>query len=75
VIDQLESEKALGFFCGTDPDDDFAADAYPWQELVFPSVTLAGATGTWQIALWRDAVSDIDFDPAGASYDTYTRSL
>ncbi|MEZ5549272.1 MAG: hypothetical protein R3E82_00115 [Pseudomonadales bacterium] len=75
VIAQLDSGNFLGFFCGTDPDDDFSADAYPWQELVFPAVTLVGATGSWQIALWRDAVSDIDFDPAGASYDTYTRSL
>lgn len=75
VVDRLARGRSLGFFCGSDPDDEFSAEGYPWRDLVFPAQTLTGSNDTWHVAVWKDAVADIDFDPASASYDAYCRTL
>ncbi|MFU8817412.1 MAG: hypothetical protein ACNA7W_18855 [Pseudomonadales bacterium] len=70
----IAAGELAGLFSGDSPADYFGADAYPWEEKVMPARRLQGRE-PWLIALARDAATDIDFDPARSSYDTYLSTL
>ncbi|HEX7035749.1 MAG TPA: response regulator [Pseudomonadales bacterium] len=68
----IESGELVGVFSGESPGDYFG-EVYPWAEKVVPATRL-GRLG-WIQGLVRDAATDIDFDPAQSSYDTYLAQL
>src|SRR5690606_4979254 len=69
----IESGELVGLFSGESPGDYFGEEVYPWAEKVVPATRL-GRRG-WIEGLVRDAATDIDFDPAQSSYDTYLARL
>jgi CheY-like chemotaxis protein len=70
----IESGELAGLFSGESPADYFGDETYPWDEKVTPAQRLEGHRN-WLVALARDAVTDVDFDPARSSYDTYLATL
>ncbi len=69
----IERGELAGLFSGDSPADYFG-EPYPWAEKVVPARRIVGQQ-TWLEALVRDAATDVDFDPARSSYDTYLASL
>lgn len=70
----IERGGLVGLFDGESPADYFGDETYPWAEQVVPATQLPGAEG-WVAAIARDAVTDVDFDPAATSYDAYLAQL
>lgn len=70
----IESGSLVGLFGGESPADYFGEEAFPWGEHVVTGQPVPGADG-WLQGLVRNAATDIDFDPAASSYDTYLARL
>jgi CheY-like chemotaxis protein len=70
----IEAGEVAGLFSGESPADYFGDEPYPWHEKVVPAKRLPG-NRNWLVALARDAATDVDFDPARSSYDTYLATL
>lgn len=70
----IERGNLVGLFSGDDPDDYFGDEAYPWDEKVLPACRIDGRE-PWLAAVLTDAATDVDFDPARSSYDTYLAAL
>lgn len=70
IINAIASGEVVGLFRGDSPADYFGDEAYPWDDKVHPATRLK-AREPWLMGLVRDADTDIDFDPAEASYDAF----
>lgn len=70
----IERGTLVGLFSHDNPADYFGDEAYPWEEKVLPAHRIDGRQ-PWLVAVLRDAATDVDFDPARSSYDTYLASL
>jgi CheY-like chemotaxis protein len=70
----LEAGELAGLFSGDSPADYFGDEPYPWDDHVMPAERLNGRQ-PWLVALARDAATDVDFEPARSSYDTYLATL
>lgn len=70
----IERGQLVGLFSGDSPADYFGDEAYPWEDKVLPACRIDGRQ-PWVSAVLADAATDVDFDPARSSYDTYLASL
>ena len=76
ILSAMQEGTKLGLFVGESPENYFGDERFPWQDIVQEAHQLRGADNeTWYLALWRDTPPDIDFDPAGSSYNAYLSTL
>ncbi len=54
-------------FLMEDPRNYLGHESYPWDEVLYP----VNRVGQWCVAVIPNPPTDIDFDPAISSYDTY----
>ncbi len=71
----LASGRLVACFDGELPEEHFGPEPYPWLEKVIPATRVAGRGGAFHLGLVENAITDIDFDPARASYDAYLATL
>lgn len=69
----VEAGELAGLF-DESPEDYFGDEPYPWSEKVTP-VRRVDGNRLWLEAVFHNVATDVDFDPARSSYDTYLASL